>query len=217
MHTVLIVEDDPLARRRLIERVEGNSQVRVVGAVGSVAGARELLNAQAVDILLVDLELEDGNGTTLIRELHTANATTLIMVVSVFGDEQSVIGAIEAGARGYLLKDDSTDRIAESIEQLLDGGSPISPGIARHLIKRFQPEPEAPVEQRILSERELEVLNLAARGFTYAETADLLGVSVNTISSYTRRMYTKLAVNSRSQAVFEAQRMGLMQEPKDPQ
>ncbi len=214
MHTVLIVEDDPLARRRIARRVAQSVDMEIVGAVGAIAEARELLAAQTVDILLVDLELEDGHGSELIHELYQAGAPTLILVVSVFGDEESVIGAIEAGARGYLLKDDSADHIAQALAQLVAGGSPISPGIARHLIARFHTEPQAP-DLQPLSERELEVLNLAARGFTYAESAELLGVSVNTVSSYTRRIYTKLAVHSRSEAVFEAQRMGLMREPKD--
>ncbi len=212
---ILIVEDDRVTREGICERVMEDARFEVRGAVGSLAGARDALSSTAVDVVLVDLELEDGHGIELIRELARVDAAPLCMVISVFGDEHSVIEAIEAGARGYLLNDDDAPAVGEALEQLLAGGSPISPPIARHLIARFQAR-SGPVEENVrLSERELEVLELAARGYTYHETASLLGVSLNTVSSYTRRVYGKLAVNSRSEAVFEAQRLGLMRRPRD--
>ena len=126
-----------------------------------------------------------------------------------------MVRAISAGAQGYLLKDDGHEDLTESIRQVLDGQSPISPSIAKHLIKRlktveadtlWRPEP-AP---SLLSERELEVLQLASRGLTYQETAEVLGVTINTVGTYTRRIYTKLAVSSRAAALFEARQLGLM-------
>ena len=142
-----------------------------------------------------------------------------VMVISVFGDEQRVVTALKAGATGYLLKDDPSSEIGAAISQLLQGGSPISPAIARYLIRVFRPteSPEqAPppiVDSGIdLTTRELEVLQLAAKGFSYGEIARMLGISGATVSSYTKKIYGKLAVHSRSEAVYEASRLGLIDE-----
>lgn len=117
---------------------------------------------------------------------------------------------------GYLLKDDTEEMIEASIRQLLDGGSPISPSIARHLIRHFQPSRaggEIKVQGDMLSPRELDVLTFAAKGYSYQEVAELLGVTPNTVSSYTKKIYEKLAVNSRNEALFEATRLGLVSPP----
>jgi DNA-binding NarL/FixJ family response regulator len=134
-------------------------------------------------------------------------------VITVFGNEKRVVGAIQAGAIGYLLKDDQTNEIGAAIEQLLQGGSPISPAIARHLIRHFQPPPSAPpsAARETLTAREQEVLGLAMKGFSYAEIAQLLGLSPNTIGSYTKHIYEKLAVSSRTEAIYEASRLGLIE------
>jgi DNA-binding NarL/FixJ family response regulator len=210
MANVLIVEDDTVTREQLAGRVDGHADLHVQAAVGSLAAAREEIRRQLPDVLLVDLQLEDGHGNELIAEVYARHRGLPILVISVFGDEHSVIEAIRAGARGYLLKDDDAEQIAFAVAQLLAGGSPISPAIARHLINQYQTE--SPDDGVRLSARELEVLTLASRGYSYQETAELLGVSVNTIGSYTKRIYGKLSVNSRSAAVFEAQRYGLMRE-----
>lgn len=214
--TVLIVEDDAATRALLRRRVSALPDYQVSGETGSIAGALAACQPRAPRIVLVDLELEDGNGIDLIRAL--ADSATLMLVISVFGDETSVLAAIEAGAHGYLLKDDSETDIGAALTQLVAGGSPISPFIARHLLQRLRPAaPASPSAEpdSALSDREREVLNLASRGYTYGEIADLLDVSLNTVSSYTRRVYRKLAVHSRSAAVFEAQRLGLIDAPHD--
>jgi DNA-binding NarL/FixJ family response regulator len=209
---VLIVEDDTATRQQLAERVEAAGGMRIQVGVGSLAGARAELLRQRPDVLLLDLELEDGHGKELIAELYARDRDLPILVISVFGDEQSVIDAIRAGARGYLLKDDDSAEIGFAISQLLAGGSPISPAIARHLVNQYQFAPGPQDNGVALSAREHEVLTLAAKGYTYQETAELLGVSVNTVSTYTRRIYGKLSVSSRSAAVFEARQSGLMRE-----
>jgi DNA-binding NarL/FixJ family response regulator len=212
--SVFIVEDQPATRRMLVEQIEASPGHRVVGAVGTIADARRALPGAGADVLLVDLQLPDGDGVTLIRE-HAARAASLpVLVISVFGDERRVVEAISAGAQGYLLKDDSGDEIVAAIDRLLRGESPISPAIATHLIRRFRDSgPLAGVQGELetaLSGRELEVLQLAAKGLSYRETAELLGVSVNTVGTYTKRIYSKLAVSTRAEAVFEAQQLGLM-------
>lgn len=208
---IAIFEDHAATRKRLVRHVEATGRFCVVSASATLSEARSALHHNPPDILLVDLGLPDGDGCMLIAEQAKANPELPIMVISVFGDEDRVIRAIQAGARGYILKDEDREAIGATLQQLLDGGSPISPSIARHLIRQFsQTRSCGKAVQEPLSARELEVLNLAAKGFTYQEVADLLEVSINTVSSHTKQIYAKLAVNSRSQAVFEAARLGLV-------
>lgn len=211
---VFVLEDDTRTRESLLLRLEIDPGLSIAGAVGSLAAARDALHELHVDVFLFDLQLPDGNAVQLIEEQQMARPEAPILVISVFGDEDRVIGAIEAGAQGYLLKDDAGEDLVESIRRAVAGESPISPAIARHLIRRFQQPPEAPSDstapENPLSEREIEVLRLASKGLTYQETASLLKVSVNTVGTYTRRIYQKLAVSSRAQALFEARQLGLM-------
>jgi DNA-binding NarL/FixJ family response regulator len=134
------------------------------------------------------------------------------MVITVFGDEKRVVSAIRAGAAGYLLKDDQSAELVSAIHLLFEGGSPISPAIARHLIRVFRTGTDAMGVQRVesLTTREQEVLSMAAKGFSYAEIAQMLELSANTIASYTKHIYEKLSVNSRAQAIYEASRLGLL-------
>jgi DNA-binding NarL/FixJ family response regulator len=209
---VFIVEDDAVTRESLRKRIEAHPRLAVGAAVGTAAEGLAMLTTRP-DVLLVDLGLPDGSGIDVIRAALRRHAGLPIMVITVFGNERRVVGAIQAGATGYLLKDDQTNEIGAAIEQLLQGGSPISPAIARHLIKHFQPVPSAPpsVERETLTPREQEVLALANKGFSYAEIAQLLGLSQNTIASYTKHIYEKLAVGSRTEAIYEASRLGLLE------
>jgi len=209
---VFLVEDDAATRDSLRARIEAHPRLRVGAAHGTAAEGIAALAARP-DVLLVDLGLPDGNGIDVIRAALRRYADLPIMVITVFGNEKRVIAAIQAGASGYLLKDDPTHELGAAIELLMEGGSPISPAIARHLIRHFQehgdPQPAAPRET--LTARELEVLALATKGFSYSEIAQLLGLSTNTVASYTKHIYEKLAVGSRSEAIYEASRLGLLE------
>lgn len=202
----MIVEDHPATRESLVKKVSSDPALTVVAAVGTLQEALSQYANTRPDVVLVDLELPDGNGVDLIKQ---ARAHSDALVISVFGDEERVVAAIGAGAKGYLLKDDAADEICVSIHRLIKGESPISPAIARYLFEYFQQR--VPEETEVtLSNRELDVLNLAAKGYTYGEIAELINVSVHTVGTYTKRVYTKLEVNSRSAAVYEARRLGLM-------
>ena len=209
---VFVLEDDARTRDSLLRKLAASASIEIAGAAGSLADARAALSGLGVDAFLFDLQLPDGNAIDLIREQRAERPKAPALVISVFGDEERVIAAIEAGAQGYLLKDDSGEDLADAVHRAIAGESPISPAIARHLIRRFQATPNTtePASENPLSERELEVLQLAAKGLTYQETAEILGVSINTIGTYTRRVYQKLAVTSRAQAIFEARQMGWM-------
>jgi DNA-binding NarL/FixJ family response regulator len=151
----------------------------------------------------------------LIRELRRAHAPTQCMVITVFGDEQHVVSAIEAGALGYLLKDAPPEAIGRAILEMVAGGSPMSAPVARYLLKRFAPaEPAASAAPAgggpSLSAREREVLGYIVKGFSYAEIARLTGLSAHTVATYVRRIYGKLEVHSRGEAVYEALASGLV-------
>jgi DNA-binding NarL/FixJ family response regulator len=214
-HRILLVEDDEPTRARLAEAIAAHSELEVQAAVGTCAEARAVLDAKPPpDVLLTDLGLPDGSGVDLIRHVRDHGATTQAMVITVFGDEKHVLAAIEAGAMGYLLKDGSAEYIGRSILELIAGGSPISPPIARSILRRFRTEAATPARPEAdtprLTEREGEVLTLIVKGFSYAESARLMGVQESTVTSHVRSIYRKLEVHSRGEAVYEALQLGLV-------
>jgi DNA-binding NarL/FixJ family response regulator len=173
----------------------------------SLQEALALLNGPPADVLLVDLGLPDGSGIDLIKAVRSAWPQCDVMVSSVFGDEFHVLRSIEAGAVGYLLKDSEPERIVEQIRSLRAGGSPISPLIARQVLAKLRPV-AGPVETS-LSARESEVLDYITKGFSYDDIVRLLKVSRPTVLTYVRRIYAKLQVNSKTEAVYEARKLGL--------
>jgi DNA-binding NarL/FixJ family response regulator len=206
---LLVVEDDPATLQWITAALSAAPGTQVQGC-GSVAEARDCIDRSLPDIVLTDLGLPDGSGIDVIRHARQRNAGCEVLVISIFGDDAHVVAAIEAGASGYLLKDSSLDQLGEQLQHLRDGGSPLSPQIARTLIRRqhlrAQPSgpPSAPaVEGLALTERELEVLTFIAKGFSYQEGADMLGISTNTVRTHVKRIYQKLSVNSRTEAVYE--------------
>ncbi len=212
---VILVEDDDHTRERLARAIAGHPQPRLLGSGATCDEGRALLGKLPADVLITDLGLPDGSGIDLIREARDRNPKMLTLVITVFGDESHVIAAIEAGAMGYLLKDGTADYIGSSILEMIAGGSPISPPIARYLLRRFRtPAPPAgersPAPTPQLSEREHEVLQLIVKGFSYAEIAGLLGLSAHTVTTHVRGIYRKLAVHSRGEAVYEALATGLV-------
>jgi DNA-binding NarL/FixJ family response regulator len=212
---VTIVEDDASFRTSFVAAVDAAEDMLLHGVAESVAQAMTLLEGQPADILVVDLGLPDGSGIEVIRAAHGAWPECGIMVSTTFADDRHVIPSIEAGAAGYLLKDSTASRMADDIRTLHSGGSPISPRIARKILLRFQPGSPPPVEQLLpsqspLSPREQQALELITKGFSYDEIAELMGVSRNTVMTFVRRIYQKLEVSSKAEAIFEARNHGLL-------
>ncbi|GGD32303.1 response regulator [Aureimonas glaciei] len=212
--TVLVVEDDGPTRQRLADALRSGSRY-VAQEAANLAEARAWLAAGPLDALLVDLHLPDGHGTELIGETRRLSPGTQIMVISVFGDEESIISAIEEGASGYLLKDALPADIAGSVAQLLDGQAPLSAAAARFIVRRLQGDrtglpaaPTAPAAR--LTPRETDILWGIAKGCSYAEIATHLGISRQTVPGYIKTIYRKLQVNRRGEAVFEAVQQGLI-------
>ena len=188
--------------------------------MGDLASGIDLLNRLAPDVLLMDLDLPDGNGMSLIEEIESRKLKTEAMVISVFGDERHVIRAIEAGAGGYLLKDGGADQITSAILQLVAGGAPISPSIAKHLLKRFrhhqQPDTQDTdnTQMEPLTNREQEILKFVSYGYTAQEIAKQSNISIHTVNTHIRNIYSKLAVNSRAEAIMKAVRHGIIKTEK---
>lgn len=209
---VAIVEDEPEVRRRFEDAVRLHPRLSWQFSAANAAEAVALAGHRAADVYLVDLGLPDRDGRDLIRWLVRQQPHALAMVVTVFGDEDHVLTSLEAGATGYLLKDTPGTEIAQRIVELHEGGSPISPSVARSLIRRFaqQPGDASGDEENPLSKRELEVLRLIEKGMTYDEVAQVLSISWHTVTAYLRRVYQKLQVSSRSEAVYEARQRGII-------
>lgn len=230
---VWVVEDDARARGFFEASVRRSPELKWLGAAGTVREALAWLagDGLAPDVVLVDLGLPDGSGLDVIAAAVARYPQCEPLVISVFGDEDSVLASIEAGALGYIHKDAAPEDIAQTILEMKDGASPISPMIARRVLARYRllqtagrPEPAAvsapaePVDKTeagraLLSRREQEVLTLIARGFSYAEIARLQGLSVHTVQTHIKHLYGKLAVHSKNEAVFEAMRLGLLRHP----
>jgi DNA-binding NarL/FixJ family response regulator len=213
-YSVLLVEDDANTRNKLANAISDNPDFDLIAAAECCQSARDELNNKAPDVLLTDLGLPDGSGLEIIKETNEKYPDTEIMVITVFGDEKNVLSAIEAGATGYLLKDTDLQGIGEAILELIAGNSPISPSIARHLLKRFKTEAIREKSQQqdmpILTRREKEVLTYVVKGFSYSEIANLINVSIHTVTSHVKHIYKKLSVRSRGEAVFEAMQLGIV-------
>jgi DNA-binding NarL/FixJ family response regulator len=204
---VVVVEDDARFRAAFIAAIGNSPGLELLSQAASLQQAMALLSGPAPDVLLVDLGLPDGSGVDLIQAARIAWPATDVMVSSVFGDESHVLRSIEAGAVGYLLKDSEPQRIVEQIRAVRAGGSPISPLIARQVLARLRPSSTS--AETSLSARETEVLSYITKGFSYDEIVRLLQVSRPTVLTYVRRIYAKLQVNSKTEAVYEARKLGL--------
>jgi DNA-binding NarL/FixJ family response regulator len=211
---VVLVEDDADMRRYFEDCVRGDAALELAASFGLLAPAQAWFAQHRADVLLTDLALPDGHGLDLLAQVVRTQPACDVLVVSVFGDEDTVLACVEAGAVGYIHKDDTPANVAQTIAGVKQGASPISPMIARKLLARLQQQGvrlAAPVvPPALLTPRETEVLELIARGYSYAEIARLQAVTKHTVQSHIKNLYSKLAVHSRGEAVFEASRMGLL-------
>lgn len=215
---VVVVEDDRAVRDLLCASIETDPGLHLCAALASVADAINWLTSHPLDILLTDLGLPDGSGIDVIKSCAALHPAADVLVITMFGDEKNVLASIDAGAVGYILKDASELNVARFITDLRNGGSPMSPLVARKLLARHKNSTErvtdrhnGPVGANVfLTSRELESLDLIARGYTYAEIARLLDLSISTVQTHVKHLYVKLAVHSRGEAVFEAHKLGLL-------
>ncbi|MCW6536693.1 response regulator [Sphingomonas lycopersici] len=211
----LIVEDDPAIQfriRRLVRGIEGPDAAIDIAA--TLAEARALLVRSNYALALIDIGLPDGNGCDLIAELHEREASTQTVVISAWGSESVVINALRSGAIGYLLKEREDVELDLLLRSIQRGGAPIDPAIARQILTFLPAEPNAASAPQAstsqITTREREILHLVSLGRTNREIADELCLSRLTIETHAKTIYRKLAVSSRTAAVFKAKSLGLL-------
>lgn len=215
--SIIIVEDEPEFRRRFVHIIENEPSMKLAGVAANKREAQLIIDREHFDVMLIDLGLPDGSGIELIRQVSSRKPDVDIMVVTVFGDEQHVVSSIEAGATGYILKDSTPADVISCIRLLRAGGSPVSPVVARSVLRairnRMGPAAASKTvtpENNPLSARETEILQLLAKGMSFNEIGEILCISPHTVTAHIKKIYRKLAVHSRGEAVYEATQMGLL-------
>ena len=212
---IYLIEDDPGILHFVQHAILARPQWTLAGLSTSRQHAQQHALASGADVFLVDLGLPDGRGEELLRWLSEERPDAELLVFTVFGDESRLVAALQAGATGYVLKGCTTDELIQAIEQIRGGGAPISPLLARMLLRQFRVTQDAPsvvqvLHEVVLSERETEVLRLVAQGYVNKEIAARLAISPATVGSHIKNLYRKLAVHSRVQVVRAAQERGLL-------
>jgi DNA-binding NarL/FixJ family response regulator len=199
---VAIIEDDAPAREILANWIRRAEGFRLASEHGTAESALECLPAQNPAVVLMDINLPGLNGIECVRRLKPLLPETQFVMLTVYEDADHIFNALAAGATGYLLKQTPRSELLAALKQVHGGGSPMTSNIARKIVQSFQQKsPPQATEDAELSPRESEVLELLARGYLYKEIADSLGISLPTVNTYIRRIYEKLHVRSRSQAV----------------
>lgn len=206
---IAIIEDDPLVRGALAETIAAEDDLCLVGTAGSISEAAALMTADA-DVVLLDLGLPDGSGMALIPHFRSAGDARIVILTS-FGDRDTVLKAIEAGADGYLLKDSSESDIVAAIGSALGGGAPISAAAAVHLLERLRARQPEASDAPALTGRETELLQIFSKGYSYKEAARIMAISPLTVGNHVRSIYRKLDVHTRGEAVYEAMRSGKLE------
>jgi DNA-binding NarL/FixJ family response regulator len=207
---VAIIEDQRETREGLATLIDATAGFQMVGAWRSMEEALSRLDGTAPDVVLADIGLPGMSGIDGVRHLKSRWPAVEIVVLTIYDDNDNVFEAICAGASGYLLKDLPPARLLYAIREAAGGGAPMSPGIARKVVKMFQTSVPRKTDDAGLTGRELEVLQLLAEGHSYKTAADALFVSLDTLRFHVRNIYEKLHVHSKSDAVLKAVRSGLV-------
>jgi DNA-binding NarL/FixJ family response regulator len=202
--TVSIVEDNDQLRATLARLISRSEGFQCLSHFPNAEAALQALPAQPPEVVLVDINLPGINGVEFVRRLKQAAPAILAVMLTAYEDTENIFNALAAGAAGYLLKRAPRGELLEAIREVRRGGSPMTTHIARKVVQSFQkpgPAAQPPDAGDSLSTREQEVLNLLSQGFFYKEIAEKLGISYETVHTYIRRIYEKLQVRTRTEAV----------------
>ena len=215
MNNVLLLEDLPEIRAWLRDLVLRVFPTAHISEAARVHDALQLVQAVRFDLALIDLGLPDGSGVDVVTRLRDLQPDAQSVVVTIHDDDEHLFPALQAGAYGYILKEQARELITEQLHRISQGEPPLSPSIARRVIAYFTAKTKPQFQQAnalpavSLTERETEVLLRVAKGFTLPEIGVQLGLSRHTIADYVKQIYRKLNVSSRAEAALEAQRLGL--------
>ena len=209
--SVAIIEDQPDIREGLALLIGGTPGYRVAATFGSMEEALPNIGKRLPDVALIDIGLPGMSGVEGIRRLRVQHPELLLLVLTVYGDDERIFEAMCAGACGYLLKKTPPAQLLESLRDVVNGGAPMSPEVARRVVQLFQKFRPPDSSDHHLSATEMRLLKLLAEGHHYKTAAAEMEISINTVSYHLRSIYRKLQVHSKSEAVAKALRDRLIQ------
>lgn len=207
MISVSIIDDEKELRESIATFINGSPGFRCVSAYGSADIALQRVPADKPDVVLMDINMPGMNGIECVERLKSSMPNVQIVMLTVYEDTDQIFRALAAGATGYLLKRSSPSKLLQAIREVQAGGSPMSNSIARKVVASFQKVKKTDEKQPHLSPREQAVLDCLAKGLTYKQIADQLEISIDTIRTHLRRVYEKLHVQSRTEAVAKYLRL----------
>ena len=199
--TVVIVEDDRALRDELLRILAGAPDLQCLGAFSSAEDALRSIPKRAPDVVLMDIKLPKMSGIECVAELKKLLPALQIIMLTVYEDSEMIFRALRSGASGYLLKSSSPSKLLAAIQDVQEGGAPLSSYIARKVVQHFQHEGELARDSHGLSSRESEVLGLLASGYIYKEIADKLQIGIETVRTHVKNICLKMHVRSRLEAV----------------
>jgi len=208
MKTAFILEDIKETREWLVDVLQSIFPGISVTEAGTIETAKEAISQYKFDLALIDLSLPDGSGIEIIQAIAATSADTFIVVATIYDDDNHLFPALQAGARGYMLKEQSKEQISTLLKGIITDSPPLSPSISRRLLDHFNRP--MPTEEENLTAREKEVLILISKGIKLEEVANMLGITRNTTAGYVKNIYRKLNISSRAEATLTAARMGLI-------
>lgn len=215
MKLALVLEDMPESQIMLSEVAQTAFPGISVCCVADLASALQMLNQFQFDLALIDLSLPDGNGTTVVEAMAMRFPDCVIVVATIFDDDNHLFPALRAGAHGYLLKDQAPEQLAKQLYGISEGHPPLSPSVARRLLDHFRVVQEAATtgvmaSGAMLTPREREVLVQLARGLSIADIGTVMEISRHTVGDHVKNIYSKLNISSRAEAALQAKNLGLI-------
>lgn len=202
-HTIAIVEDDAALSGILSEIVSSSPDWQLVRTFSSAEAALESLADDCPEVVLMDIQLPGMSGIECVGKLKIVHPEALVLMVTVYDNNERIFDALAAGASGYLLKRDAPAKLLEALEDLLAGGSPMSSAIARKVVQHFRKDPPSRNKEHNLTPRETQILELLVKGNLYKEIAWDLGIGFETVRSHIDNIYNKLHVRTRTEAVVK--------------
>ncbi|WP_158971423.1 response regulator transcription factor [Paraglaciecola sp. L3A3] len=210
-YTVIVVEDDLTILARFSALIAAQEDLALLAIASTKQEGINALLLHKPDILLTDIGLPDGSGIDIIKAINREKLDCEAMVISGFQDEHIVFRALEAGAKSYILKHDDEVIITDAIHSMMKGGAPMSPIIARLMLQKFQSHSQNNALPEALTDRQVSILKLISQGFSSREISEKLDITYYTVTTHIKNIYTKLQVNSRTEALHEALKLGLIQ------
>lgn len=201
--TIAIVEDDDVLRDSLMDIIESSPRWKFVAAFPDAESALLVLEKSPVQVVLMDIQLTGMTGIECVGKLAVSQPDTQILMVTVYDNNERIYNALAAGASGYLLKRDIPDKLLQALDDLLAGGSPMSSAIARKVVQHFKKETPHKQEELSLTSREKQIIDLLVKGALYKEIASELGIGVETVRTHLHKVYKKLHVRTRTEAVVK--------------